>query len=143
QGIYRPRREAKTPPSQADIDRITAADADKPLLTFEERAAATELWRRTRAEKPPADTPSSSTSRARSFTGYSEPMARSSAPKPGVYVLNAVDAKPKKIDWLWPGWLARGKFHVLAGSKGAGKSTMTFDLFARITAGTTWPDGTP
>jgi hypothetical protein len=49
----------------------------------------------------------------------------------------------EKIDWLWPGWLARGKFHLLAGSKGAGKSTILFDLMARLTAATAWPDGTP
>jgi hypothetical protein len=49
----------------------------------------------------------------------------------------------EKIEWLWPGWLARGKFHLLAGGKGAGKSTILFDLMARITAeGATWPDGT-
>jgi putative DNA primase/helicase len=50
----------------------------------------------------------------------------------------------EKIEWLWRGWLARGKFHLLAGSKGAGKSTILFDLMARITAeNVDWPDGTP
>jgi predicted ATPase len=34
----------------------------------------------------------------------------------------------KKINWLWRGWLARGKFHLLAGSKGAGKSTLLLRL---------------
>lgn len=49
----------------------------------------------------------------------------------------------EKIEWLWPGWLARGKFHLLAGGKGAGKSTILFDLMARQTAGADWPDGKP
>jgi putative DNA primase/helicase len=49
----------------------------------------------------------------------------------------------KKIDWLWPGWLARGKFHIFAGAKAAGKSTIAFDLMARLTSGGEWPDGTP
>jgi putative DNA primase/helicase len=49
----------------------------------------------------------------------------------------------EKIEWLWPGWLARGKFHLLAGSKGAGKSTILFDLIARLTAGSVWPDKSP
>jgi AAA domain-containing protein len=48
----------------------------------------------------------------------------------------------EKIDWFWPGWLGRGKFHLLAGNKGAGKSTVLFDLMARLTAVTTWPDNT-
>ena len=29
----------------------------------------------------------------------------------------------EKIEWLWSGWLARGKFHLLAGGKAVGKST--------------------
>jgi hypothetical protein len=50
----------------------------------------------------------------------------------------------EKIEWLWPGWFARGKFHLLAGGKGVGKSTLAFDLFARMTTpGATWPDNTP
>src|SRR5262249_24036621 len=53
------------------------------------------------------------------------------------------EVKMKKIDWLWPGWLARGKFHILAGAKSAGKSTIIADLMAPHTAGTTWPDGQP
>lgn len=47
----------------------------------------------------------------------------------------------KKIEWLWPGWLARGKLHLLAGQKAAGKSTITFDLMARVSSKDTWPDG--
>jgi hypothetical protein len=47
----------------------------------------------------------------------------------------------EKIEWLWPGWLARGKFHLLAGSKGAGKSSILFDLMARHTTEALWPDG--
>jgi putative DNA primase/helicase len=48
----------------------------------------------------------------------------------------------KKIEWLWPGWLARRKFHLLAGAKATGKSTVLFDVAARITAeGAKWPDG--
>jgi hypothetical protein len=48
----------------------------------------------------------------------------------------------QKIDWLWRGWLARGKLHVLAGQKGAGKSSLTFDLLAQMTCGGEFPDGT-
>jgi putative DNA primase/helicase len=50
----------------------------------------------------------------------------------------------EKIDWLWPGWIARGKFHVIGGQKGAGKSTIIFNLLAQITSGCgKWPDETP
>jgi putative DNA primase/helicase len=78
-----------------------------------------------------------------------DPMAAKPAVKAqkaneaGVVIQCGKDLMMEKIEWLWPGWLARGKFHLLAGSKAAGKSTILFDLMARITAGSTWPDGTP
>jgi putative DNA primase/helicase len=46
------------------------------------------------------------------------------------------------VEWHWPGWLAYGKFHILAGGKTAGKSTIGFDLMARTTSVGEWPDGT-
>lgn len=48
----------------------------------------------------------------------------------------------KKVDWIWPGYIAAGKLHVIGGQKGAGKSTIVFDLFGQITIGGKWPDGT-
>ena len=46
------------------------------------------------------------------------------------------------IDWLWNGWLAKGKFHIIAGAKGDGKSTLAFKKAATISSGGKWPDGT-
>jgi predicted ATP-dependent serine protease len=51
------------------------------------------------------------------------------------------DVTMQKVDWLWRGWLARGKLHVLGGQKGAGKSTIAFDLLAQMTCGGKFPDG--
>lgn len=45
------------------------------------------------------------------------------------------------IDWLWPGWLAAGKLHILAGKPGTGKTTIALDLAATVTRGGKWPDG--
>ncbi|HEU0113177.1 MAG TPA: AAA family ATPase, partial [Thermomicrobiales bacterium] len=39
------------------------------------------------------------------------------------------------VDWLVPGWLAKGKVHLLVGEPGLGKSTWTLDLVARLTRG--------
>ena len=47
------------------------------------------------------------------------------------------------IRWLWPGWLARGKLHILAGAGGTGKTTLLIGLIATITTGGRWPDGSP
>lgn len=53
------------------------------------------------------------------------------------------DVQRERISWLWPGYLARGKLHVIDGDPGLGKSTIGFDLAARLTTGSPWPDGTP
>lgn len=49
---------------------------------------------------------------------------------------------PQPINWLWQGWLAAGKFHILAGAPGTGKTTIALNLAATITRGGVWPDGT-
>ena len=49
---------------------------------------------------------------------------------------------PEPIRWLWDGWLAKGKLHVLAGAPGTGKTTLAVSLAAVITVGGTWPDST-
>lgn len=58
-----------------------------------------------------------------------------------VEILRACDVKPEQISWIWNGWLAAGKFHVLGGAPGSGKTTIGIALAAIITNGGTWPDG--
>ena len=56
-------------------------------------------------------------------------------------VVKASSIKPVAIRWLWPGWLAQGKLHILAGAGGTGKTTLLLGLIATITTGGRWPDG--
>ena len=63
------------------------------------------------------------------------------AAKPGVKLTRASDVEPQAIRWLWPGWLARGKLHLLAGTAGDGKTTAAVSLAAIITVGGRLPDG--
>lgn len=49
--------------------------------------------------------------------------------------------RPERVEWLWRGWLALGKFHVLGGAAGCGKTTLATDLAATLSVGATWPDG--
>jgi putative DNA primase/helicase len=58
-----------------------------------------------------------------------------------VRLVNAASVEPEPIDWLWEGYLAKGKFHVLAGTPEAGKTTLAMDLAATVTTGGTFPDG--
>ncbi|WP_395644186.1 AAA family ATPase [Rudaea sp.] len=59
----------------------------------------------------------------------------------GVILLAADTVKPEPIRWLWPGWLARGKLHVLAGQPGTGKTTLAMDIAASVSAGRALPSG--
>lgn len=47
----------------------------------------------------------------------------------------------KAINWIWNGWLASGKFHVLGGMAGTGKSTIAVSICATISSGGLFPDG--
>ncbi len=60
----------------------------------------------------------------------------------GVELICATNLEPEPIQWIWNDWLAAGKFHILAGSPGTGKTTIALSLAATITSGGQWPDGT-
>jgi putative DNA primase/helicase len=59
-----------------------------------------------------------------------------------VSLIRASDVTPEAIAWLWNGWLAVGKMHVLGGAPGTGKTTISMGLAATVTTGGRWPDGT-
>lgn len=61
----------------------------------------------------------------------------------GLSIIAADSLHPEPIAWLWDGWLARGKVHVLAGAPGTGKTTLSLELAATLSTGGQWPDGTP
>jgi putative DNA primase/helicase len=58
-----------------------------------------------------------------------------------VILLRGDSIQPVPVRWLWHGWLALGKFHILAGPPGSGKTGIAMALAAPITTGGTWPDG--
>lgn len=57
--------------------------------------------------------------------------------------LPSADTIPHQpIHWLWPGWIAKGKLHILAGQPSTGKTTLALGFASTLTLGGTWPDGT-
>lgn len=50
------------------------------------------------------------------------------------------DIEPKRIEWLWDKRIAIGKFTLLVGDGGIGKSCVTIDMAARISTGKPFPD---
>ena len=51
----------------------------------------------------------------------------------------AAEISPEKIEWLWPGRLARGKHTCIAGEPGTGKSQLSIAMIAIVTTGGEWP----
>lgn len=62
-------------------------------------------------------------------------------PQREVMLINGCDLNPEPVRWLWPGWLALGKLHILAGGPGQGKTTIALAMAATVTIGGRWPDG--
>lgn len=68
-------------------------------------------------------------------------IKRPTAINDGVVLVCGNTMVPKPIAWLWPAWLALGKFHLLAGAPGQGKTTINLSFIAILTSGGRWPDG--
>ena len=58
-----------------------------------------------------------------------------------VNIICADSIIPEAINWLWNGYLARGKFHIFAGTAGTGKTTLALNLAATISSGGQFADG--
>jgi putative DNA primase/helicase len=56
-------------------------------------------------------------------------------------LVRASELRPEPVRWLWPGWLARGKLHIIGGQPGAGKTTLAMAMAAIVSQGGRWPDG--
>ncbi len=55
-------------------------------------------------------------------------------------LINAGEIDTRPIEWIWPGMLARGKLHTLAGRGGMGKTTVMLKVAAIISRGGYFPD---
>lgn len=49
------------------------------------------------------------------------------------------DVKPERVQWLWHGRIPLGKVTLFQGDPGVGKSTVAFDISARVTNGADMP----
>jgi nicotinamidase-related amidase len=63
------------------------------------------------------------------------------AGSPHLVTRKASEITPVVPEWLWRRWLPKGKLVVLEGDPSVGKSTVSVDWTARVSAGLDWPDG--
>lgn len=62
-------------------------------------------------------------------------------PASEVAMVRGCDLKPEAIEWIWPGWLAAGKLHILGGAPSTGKTTISMAMAATVSTHGAWPDG--
>ncbi len=55
--------------------------------------------------------------------------------------VSCAEITPCAVSWLWEPYLPRGKLAILDGDPGTGKSFVTLDLAARVSAGAPMPGG--
>jgi putative DNA primase/helicase len=81
---------------------------------------------------------------------HSKPIAvepqgaqKTKEPASGGVVLQRLDEiEIEPIRWIWNGYLAKGKLHLIAGHAGVSKTTLALKIGATITTEGSWPDGT-
>lgn len=73
--------------------------------------------------------------------GFEKQSRGIKAGDPRVILTRGCDVQPVSVDWIWPGWMAAGKLHLIGGAPGTGKTTIATALAATITMGGRWPDG--
>jgi putative DNA primase/helicase len=71
-----------------------------------------------------------------------DPQFSEPPPRAEVTLTPATSIQALAIHWLWPGWLAVGKLHILGGQPGTGKTTLAILIAAIVTHAGRWPDGT-
>jgi putative DNA primase/helicase len=70
-----------------------------------------------------------------------KPPTPAPQPKPFVDLMCASNIVCVAIRWLWVGFLAKGKFHLIGGAPGTGKTTLAIWIAAVVSIGGRWPDG--
>jgi putative DNA primase/helicase len=56
-------------------------------------------------------------------------------------LVSIADVEPKAVEWIWPGYLAKGKLTLLGGDPDLGKSLVCIDAAATLSRGKRWPGG--
>lgn len=74
-------------------------------------------------------------------TAAASASIESKAPESDVGLIWACDVVPEPISWLWEGWIAAGKLHILGGRAGTGKTTLAMSIAATVSRGGILPDG--
>ena len=81
--------------------------------------------------------------RALRNSAHPQPTTTFASPskQPNVELVLAEAIEPTPIDWLWDGWLAKGKARFSLGQPSTGKGERQSRFAAITSIGGVWPDG--
>ena len=76
--------------------------------------------------------------------GLLPPLGSSSNDQPTTspFTSSLASLPRSEVPWLWPNRFPLGQISLLVSQPGAGKSLLSMDIAARVSAGAPWPDGT-
>src|ERR671930_123044 len=57
-------------------------------------------------------------------------------------IVTLADVQPEAVEWLWQGYIPRGKLTILEGDPGVGKTWLALAISAHVSRGTPRPGGT-
>lgn len=61
---------------------------------------------------------------------------------PQLKLTRLADVTAERLEWIWPGYLPKGKIVTLDGDPGLGKSTLALNIAAVVSVAGRWPDQT-
>jgi hypothetical protein len=64
-------------------------------------------------------------------------------PSGGIEDVRASEVTTKPVEWLWNRRIPKGELTIFDGGPDLGKSVVTVDISARVSAGHAFPDGAP
>jgi hypothetical protein len=70
-------------------------------------------------------------------------LTAATVPTTGQVGILLSEVEPEQVNWMWDNRIPKGKLTVIDGDPGLGKSAVTVDLAARVSAGLGMPDGSP
>jgi putative DNA primase/helicase len=112
-----------TPPARAKIVRLPGLPAGGDIVEFDESIGSTPEATKAVIEELASQSP-----------GIESEVS-------GPVLKCLADVEPRQVQWLWHCRIPSGRISLLIGRPGEGKSFLTTDLAARVSTGSSWPDG--
>jgi hypothetical protein len=121
------------------IVELPGLPAKGDVTDWRDAGGTLEQFRELTEVTPPIDAAALSELRARSGLTDEQPRHQTRVETGSLVTRRLSEVNARPVSWLWPGRIARGKVTIIAGNPGLGKSQITANIAAIVTAGGRWP----